>query len=614
MNAQLDTSEYLAQVEAALSRGDLVRAAVALESNRAAQSSHPHARVLLARVLLLRGRRGEAIEMLNDAMRLEGGSVEACVERARIEAAAGNVEIADAWYGRAWNEASRGDAWVVEWLDLMMQADRHAQARDVAEAHAARAPNSAEAWFWLGYVRQIAREYDAALQAYERCAQINPRRPMLANNVGALYLQREDYVRSRQMLDQTLANEPGNALAWTNYATLLLKQGEVFAAQIAVERALTLSPDYPTALQAHSYVLKELQQWGAALAAIERAHMLKPQDGTITWSLAMLQLIRGDYVRGWSTHEARWWGSRELRDVSPNLPVPMWEGQSLAGKTLFVWGEQGHGDVLQFVRLIPLLAERVSREGGKLLYCTFPTLRPLIQRSLTGVVEDVLDSTMEKLPACDLHLPLASLPLRLNLRMEDLPAGQQYLKADPQRIATWRSRLREGTALKVGLVWTGSRTHQRNSMRSVDPIAYAKALGGVSGVEFFSLQVAATEEAQAVRQAGLALTDHTDEFESFDDTAAYLCNLDLVITVCTSVAHLAGGLGVPTWLLLDVNPHWVWMTGREDSPWYPSIRLYRQFAFGQWEPVLKRVADDLTDVATQARFRYGSACYAPRLA
>ncbi|KWC30420.1 hypothetical protein WL48_23240 [Burkholderia ubonensis] len=596
----------LEAVDIALARGDLIGAAMMLEARGAAQSSDPHELVLLARVLMLRGRRQQAAVMLERALQQDASHVEALVERARHAIAEGELPAASEWFGRAWQDRHRGEPWVLEWIDILMRIGQHALALDVALAYCERVPESSDAWFWLGYVQHVMGQYDSAMVSYERCARLNRDRPMLTNNLAALCLERGDIARARQLLERSFVDDPANATAWTNYSTVLRKQGELAAAQFAAERALAIAPDYPVALQAHSSVLKELQEWDQAWAASQRAHGLSP-DAANTWSLAMLQLIRGEYGTGWLNHEARWQGARELRDGCSALPVPLWEGQPLKGKTLVVWGEQGHGDVLQFVRFVPRLAERVKREGGTLVYCTFPALHSLLQRSLSGIVVPIVATTdLKTFPAGDWQVPLASLPLRLGIRLDDLPVSQRYLIADAARAEAWRQRVAGSRDMKIGLVWSGSRTHQRNPMRSVDPRAYAKAFAAIDGATFFNLQVHAEDDVQAIRQTGLRFVDHTAEWSTFDDTAAYLKNLDLVITVCTSVAHLAGGLGIPTWLLLDVNPHWVWMIGREDSPWYPSVKLYRQASYGQWGPVLQRVVADLKKVV--------AGCHAPRRA
>jgi hypothetical protein len=352
----------------------------------------------------------------------------------------------------------------------------------------------------------------------------------------------------------------------------------------------------------YALALREAQRWSEAEQAATTAHALAPHNATMRSNLAMLQLLRGDYANGWLSHEARWDGSQELGGNRPQLPAPTWRGEALAGKTLLVWGEQGMGDVLQFCRYIPMLAERVHREGGRLVWNSFPHMGALLARSLGGHVDDYCwGGSVETLPPFDYEIPLLSLPLLFDTREATIPAASPYLFADASARESWRKRLAGESRLKVGLTWTGSHNHQRNPFRRVGWDRYAAYFGGMQDVAFYSLQPGAHADVAAARAAGLPMTDYTAEFATFDDTAAFVSELDLVITVCTSAAHLSGALGQRTWVLLDVNPHWVWLLQRSDSPWYPSATLYRQPRFGEWAPTLEAVARDLRALAAQHR-------------
>jgi ADP-heptose:LPS heptosyltransferase len=191
--------------------------------------------------------------------------------------------------------------------------------------------------------------------------------------------------------------------------------------------------------------------------------------------------------------------------------------------------------------------------------------------------------------------------LIFDTREETIPAAIPYLHAEAAASKSWRKRLAGETRLKVGLTWTGSLGHQRNPFRRVGWERYAEHFGGMHSVAFYSLQPGAEADIAAARAAGLPMSDYTAEFANFDDTAAFVSALDLVITICTSVAHLSGALGQRTWVLLDVNPHWVWLLDRPDSPWYPSATLYRQPRFREWNPALEAVACDLSALAARQR-------------
>lgn len=342
------------------------------------------------------------------------------------------------------------------------------------------------------------------------------------------------------------------------------------------------------------YALQVADRHADAVGPYRTALASEPDMPSLRNNLAIIHLVRGDYATGWREHEARWEGSTEMRDRVPALPGRRWQGEPLAGKTLLMWGEQGMGDVLQFSRFVAPLAERVHREGGRLAWNTFPQVCTLMQRSLGACADHFsAGADVDALPPFDYELPLISLPLMLGTGDATLASSVAYLRADTQSRDRWRKRLAGETRLKVGLVWTGSAGHQRNPFRRVGLERYADAFRGMGGVAFYSLQPGADADVAAARAARFPIIDYTAELKSFDDTAAFIGALDLVITVCTSVAHLAGALGAPTWVLLDVNPHWPWSLERRDTPWYPTVTLYRQPVFGQWASVMEDVAHDL---------------------
>jgi tetratricopeptide (TPR) repeat protein len=588
--------KWLADVESRITRNDLIGASRLLDVERAIQSGKPRALIACGRLMLLRGRLHEAQDMFDRALRIEPGNIDALIEHARLSIRMGDDTSACTWFHRVGFSESHGDSWLVDWFDASLRCGRVDDAINIAIVLCRHFAADAGNWFRLGLAQQAARRHSQALEAYQKAASMNASLPMLRNNWAAACLELGRHDEARQLLETAIAEDPDHAFAWTNLASVLQKTGNIDDSLVAAERACALAPNYVTALQTWSYVLREHRQFDAALDIAQRALSLEPNNPSIVWTVAMLQLLRGDYENGWRNHEARWAGSPELRDVSPNIPAPQWNGEPLAGKTLFIWGEQGHGDALQFVRFVPAAAEFVKCQGGKLVYCCFSTLQALFVRSLGGAVETVVPHDQRPLPAFDYHLPVASLPFVLGVRLADLH-GAPYLKAERAKVQDWRTTLADGRKLRVGLVWSGSKTHQRNPLRSVNPMDYARALGGVGTVTFVNLQMDAQGDVLRLQNAGLPLVDPMPDVSSFDDTAALVASLDLVITVCTSIAHLAGGLGVPTWVLLDVNPHWVWMTDRDDSPWYSNTRLYRQTTYGDWTPVFEALARDLAVLA-----------------
>ncbi|MDE1181428.1 tetratricopeptide repeat-containing glycosyltransferase family protein [Paraburkholderia sp.] len=475
-------------------------------------------------------------------------------------------------------------------LDLLI-ARRCDDAIALAAALETLEPERAFASFRLGYALQTSDRHDESIAPFRRAMALDPSVPSLrARLAAALGICRIDPAEQVDLLRQALADDPLDIDALTNLTGACRFAMDLDGALDAGERAVSLAPDNPLALNNYALALKEAQRWDDAERVAQHALDVSPADPAMHMNRAVLHLVRGDYARGWSEHEARWQGSSELGGKRPAFAAPSWHGESLAGKTLLLWGEQGIGDVLQFCRFVPALADIVHRQGGKLVWTSFPQMGALLTRCFGGCIDGYSTaSSIKTAPPCDYQIPLMSVPMVLGVRVDTLAAQPRYLQADSDAVAAWRTRLHDETRLKVGLTWTGSRDHQRNPFRRVGWERYADAFRGIGNVAFYSLQPG--------ERAGLPIVDFTGEFHSLDDTAAFVESLDLVITVCTSVAHLSGALGCRTWVLLDTNPHWTWLLDRADSPWYPSATLYRQARFADWTRVLADVARDLRVLA-----------------
>jgi tetratricopeptide (TPR) repeat protein len=485
----------------------------------------------------------------------------------------------------------------------LLEQRRHDDAISFAAIIAQLWPDEAIASFRLGYALQLANRHRDALAPYRHALALDPQLPQLRTNLaGALSLSGGDVAEQVGLLESALEADPLDSNAWTNLAQASRFAMNLPRALEAGARAVELAPDSPLALNNYALALKEAQRWDEVVQLTQTACERAPGDPTMRSNLAMLHLVRGDYVHGWPAHEARWQGSLELGGNRPAMPAPQWQGESLAGKTLLVWGEQGMGDLLQCCRFIPLLAERVHAQGGRVIWNSFPQMGALLVRSLGSHLDGYsAGGGVETLPPFDYEIPLMSVPLVLGTLDNTLPGTVPYLHSDAAASASWRARLAREKRLKVGLAWTGSLNHQRNPFRAVGWERFASAFAGIGGAAFYSLQPGAASDVAAAQTAGLPMADYTAELRSFDDTAAFVSALDLVITVCTSVAHLSGAIGQRTWVLLDVNPHWTWLLERRDNPWYPSATLYRQRQFGDWTPVLDEVMRNLDALADQHR-------------
>jgi tetratricopeptide (TPR) repeat protein len=438
-------------------------------------------------------------------------------------------------------------------VDLLQQ-QQLAQAISLVETVAQLEPRDAAASVRLGYALQGANRHGDALAPYRRALAIEPAFPRLRTNLAiALNRTGGDPEEELQLLEAAVSADPADFGAWINLMGARRARFDVEGSLAAAMRAVELDPRSALAHGNLSQALKELRRWDDALAHASNACELAPDNASLRTALAVLHLLRGNYVEGWPAHEARWNDPASmLTSGRPVFGKPQWRGEPLAGKTLLVWGEQGMGDVLQFCRFIPSLAQRAHREGGRLVWNSFPQMGELLRRSFGEHIDAYSSArTIDALPPFDFELPLVSAPLMLDTRVETIPSAVPYLHVDAAARNAWRARLASEPRLKVGLAWTGSLTHGRNRFRRIGCERYAQAFGGLDGgfegVAFYSLQPGAADDVAAARAAGLPMTDFTHEWHSFDDTAAFVSELDLVISVCTrwriSRARSAGARG-----------------------------------------------------------------------
>ncbi|HKM87990.1 MAG TPA: tetratricopeptide repeat protein [Xanthobacteraceae bacterium] len=359
------------------------------------------------------------------------------------------------------------------------------------------------------------------------------------------------------------------------------KAGKAKVAHASFVRAAALKPDEAEAHHNLANALAELHRYDEALTSYRRASAIDPNHAQANFAEAMLLLGQGKLREGFEKYEWR----RRLGTLVPRgFPVPQWNGEDLAGRTVLLHGEQGYGDTIQGLRYVSLVAKRGARV---VLEVPQPLMR--LAARLPGVTELVANG--EALPHFDLFCPLLSLPRAFATTLETIPAEIPYLTAEPDAVARWRETLDGGVGLKVGIAWAGSPLHRSDARRSIE-IETLLPLRRLKGVRWFSLQVGERAADLARLPPGL-LTDIAPQLTDFAETAGAILNLDLVIAVDTAVAHLAGALAKPAWIVLPFSPDCRWMLKREDSPWYPNARLYRQPSRGDWDSVVKRVRADL---------------------
>lgn len=402
------------------------------------------------------------------------------------------------------------------------------------------------------------------------------------HGLGILRAQQGMLDEAIALIGAALARDPASPHAHNNLANALQMRGRHSEAIALYEQALVLKPDYIDAHRNLAAALRALNRHQAAIARYEQAIALQPDDAEAHLNAALTHLALGDFAVGWREYEWRWrhagGGFRQ-----PVYAQPRWLGEGdLNGRTILLYAEQGMGDTLQFARYVPLLAKR----GARIVLEVQAGVTALLSR-LPGIIACCVQG--EALPPFDYHSPLLSLPLALRTNLETIPAEMPYLAAPPAKVGHWRRRLSSMRGLKVGLVWAGSTTHRNDRNRSV-PLATLRGLLGTPGVRFLSLQkeLRAGDAALLETLGGMKLLG--GDLADFTDTAAVISLLDLVITVDTAVAHLAGALGKEVWILLPFSPDWRWLLARKDSPWYPTARLFRQPRTGDWAGVLTQVA------------------------
>jgi predicted O-linked N-acetylglucosamine transferase (SPINDLY family)/ADP-heptose:LPS heptosyltransferase len=437
-------------------------------------------------------------------------------------------------------------------------------------------PDYAKACLNLGAALMETGALDEAAEHLSRAASLDPKLAEAPYNLGNLAEKRGDYAAAAESFKRAAALKPQFYEAHHNLGAVLLEAGEPEAAQASFARALALRPRDAEAHCNHAGALAELGRHEEALGSCLRAIAAEPTHAQANFAAARLLLAQGRLREGFERYEWRW----KLGTLVPRgFPVPLWSGEELAGRTILLHGEQGYGDTLQGLRYVPLIA---ARGGHVVLEVPQPLIR--LAARLPGVSQ--LVAAGQALPHFELACPLLSLPRAFATSLDTIPADVPYLSADPDAVARWRQAL-DGPGLKVGLAWAGSPLHRRDARRSIH-VETIEPLLMCAGIRWFALQVGERAADLARLPSGL-VSDLSPRLSDFADTAAAIANLDLIITVDTALAHLAGALGRPTWLMLNATPDWRWLTDREDSPWYPTLRLFRQRRRGDWQDVVERI-------------------------
>jgi FkbM family methyltransferase len=551
----------------------------------------PDALIAEAYALSTDGRFGEALALTASALSQSTGDGELLFARASVLFDWGRMREAREGFLRA---ESRGVsrtalylnlAWSCHLLNLTQEAERHARKA------AALDPSAVAAHFGLGTILQRQKRYPAAMASYERALELAPDYADAAAGIAYCKLEQHQYSEAEDWMRRALALAADKPQYWNNLGIALANQERYPQALEALGRAAELESARgapPESVVDRGFALILMGQDDAA-AELYRANLPDVPDPRAHGHYALALLAHGWFREGWEQYESRWLQEPHLSH-RPDFPQPVWAGQDPAGKTILLRSEQGAGDIIQFARFaVPLKAL-----GATVVLQVRPELMQLAQ-GFAGADQVFAPPTPP--PAFDYYVHLMSMPRVLGTEVATIPSSVPYLRVDPAKLQRWAPRF-EGHGLKVGLAWAGNPAHPRDLQRSIR-LGALSDLWQLHGVRYFSLQKALRPGEVDQWPSPATLVDLGPDLEDFADTAAAIAQLDLIVCVDTAIAHIAGALGKPVWLMLPEIGDFRWLKGRDDSPWYPTMRLFRQRQMGQWDEVVTRVKAALQE-AVQA--------------
>lgn len=569
---------------------------------------------------------------------------------------AGNLDAAERLYKECLVAAPKNADALGLLGALLLQQGKSSECIPYLNQAIAQQPNNGTFYTHRGVAHNNLAHYEAALADYDRAILISPHAPDVHNNKGFTLFKLHRYRDAVASYDKAIRANPQYVQAYVNKGEALYELGNAEEALGCYNQALSLAPDYLVARNNRSTALSALRrfaealedcnfvlslnehvaefhnnkasalrnldrldesiasaeraiairanyaeawasrgaslyqkgQYDEALKSYNRAVEIAPELADVQWNKSLLLLLMGDYTHGWNLYEQRF-RTKTFIQTAREFNSPVWRGgESLAGKTILLHAEQGLGDTIQFCRYVPM----VEALGAMVVLEVQP---PLVAMLGTMPGQRVIVGQGQPLPKYDYHCPLMSLPLAFGTTLETLPAAVPYLYPQEDKQQCWHNRLGHKTNRRIGLVWSGGTVHTNDRNRTIGLEKFLPLLE--INAEFHCLQkeVRATDAKLLGRSN---IISHVDELSDFCDTAALIMEMDVVITVDTSVAHLAGALGKPVWILVTYVPDFRWLLEREDSPWYPTVRLFRQHSIGNWEGVIQTVAEQLKQVTT----------------
>jgi tetratricopeptide (TPR) repeat protein len=514
-----------------------------------------------------------------------------------IDLARGQVTRAKAWFSRAIAAGPSVEV-LLDMADAHEQADDLAGARRCCQEALVLAPLDARAHCRLGMLLHWMGDSTAAVASLREAVRIDPDQHEARIGLGRALLGAGQYEAAHEALEPALGLKPPSVDALIFYGLACHELGEFSKAIEHLERAIKLERDPVDTLCNIANAHRDAGDFDRAAERYERALALDPNCMHARNDYSHALLARGLFERGWALYEARWEAyNRKDREL---YPQPLWNGEALAGKRLLVWGEQGIGDQMMFASLLPELLPQpasctvlVDAKLVPLFERSFPAARIAARRSEAH-------AALVKEPF-DYQVPIASLGRHFRRSYADFPQHAGYLRADPAKVEAWKQRLAAlGPGRKVAISWRGGFVGTRRHLRSIDLESWLPILK-TPGVEFISLQYTdCAQELEALREKHGVVVHHWQEaIDDYDETAALVCAVDRVVSVCTALIHLAGAMGRPAWILVPAVPEWRYMREGERMPWYPAARLFRQDRIGEWQPVITRLAGALGEFSAR---------------
>ncbi len=464
---------------------------------------------------------------------------------------------------------------------------QHAQAIENYKYAIELKPDYADAYNNLGIALSTQKQFDQAIDSYEQAITLEPESPDVYYNLAGLLKDQKRYAQAVENYKQVLRLAPNYPAAYNNMAIALKELGRLDEATECFNKAIQLNPDYAQAYNNLGLLLKSQGLYTESIENYEKAIQLSPDYANAHWNLSLDLLSIGKFTQGWEQYQWRRKADLDTILYPQKREMSNWDGSSFVGKKLLIRYEQGMGDNLQFVRYAPMVKAR----GGTVIFETLKPMYNLLQ-GCDGI-DELVEASTDGTPTTefDLHVFLLDLPRVLGTTLETIPANVPYLYPGNEKINYWSQQLK-GEEFKVGIVWAGSPKHSNDHNRSC-PLKCFEPLTQIKGVRLYGLQKGAAAVQTAVLANTMPIENLAEQFEDFTDTAAVIQNLDLVISVDTAALHLAGAIAKPVWAVLPFVPDWRWMLHTKNSPWYPTMRLFRQEQPGQWDDVFAQITEEL---------------------